>query len=191
MKLRIILVLLIFKEILSAATGFTVSISDPKINAVTSYTWLISFTDTSARSTMTFTFPTGVTISSSTSATFGGGSSIAPTSNTSNSVTFSTTSVPISLLLNVVISNVINPFSALSSQTTFFYSSNIDSPLTLTPIDSKSYTPGTLKNCTWTFNKCTEQYNSLMTVTLTTSNQYPAGNRQIFLGYPSSWANLN
>lgn len=191
MTLRIIIVLLIFKEILAAATGFTISILDPKINAVTSYTWQISFSDTSTRSTMTFTFPTGVTISSSTSATFGGGSSLTPISNTSNSVTFNTGLVTIASIINVIISNIINPFSALGSQTSFIYSSNSDSPLTLAPIDSKTYTPGNLKNCTWSFNKCTEQYNSLMTVTLTTSNQILAGNRQISIGYPTSWVNLN
>lgn len=183
--------LLIFKEILAAATGFTVSILDPKINAVTSYTWQLSFTDTGQRSTMTFTFPSGVSFSGTTTATFGGGTPLVPISAISNSISFTTTTVSITSLLNVVITNVINPFSALSSQTSFFYSSNIDNTITLAPIDSKTYIPGNLKNCTWSFDKCTEQYSSTLTVILTTSNQINAGNRQISIGYPSSWANLN
>ena len=147
--------LLIFKEILAAATGFTVSILDPKINAVTSYTWQLSFSDPGQRLTMIFTFPAGVSFSGSTTATFGGGAPIVPSSTNSNSLTFNTATVTITSLLNVVITNVINPFSALSSQTAFFYSSNVDNAITLVPIDSKSYTPGNLKNCTWSFDKCT------------------------------------
>ena len=191
MTLRLIIVLLILKEILAAATSFTVSILDPKINAVTSYTWQINFNDFGQRLTMTFLFPTGVSFSGSTTATFGGGAPLTPTGTNSNSITFNTASVSITSILNVVISNVINPFSALSSQTAFFYSSNVDNAMTLPPIDAKTYTPGTLRNCTWSFDKCTEQYNSILTVTLTTSSQILSGNRRISIGYPSSWTNLN
>lgn len=189
MTIRFVLVLLIVKQILSAGTAtISVSLADYKINAATNYTWTIAFPNSVARTYMTFTFPSGVATSSNSVASIGS-SNFIPTSMNGNSLTISTSSVSITSTMIIIITNIVNPSSAFTSVKTFYFNSDQDNNIALDPITAINYLPGNLNSCSWTFNKCTEQYNSLLTINISTSSPIPSGSQTISVGFPTVWSN--
>lgn len=186
--------LLLFLEIVSGAgtVSFTVAILDNTINAATNYTFALSLSDTSARSQMTFTFPSAVATSSNTLAYLTGSNTPIPIiTNSSTSVTLNTAALSISSPLSIVFTNIVNPYSALTTVSAFTFASDTDAAVSLSILSAKSYVGGTLGSCSWGFNQCTEQSNSLLTVSLATSSHIPAGAQTIVIGYLAVWANQN
>jgi hypothetical protein len=137
-----------------------------------------------------FTFPPSVIITGN-SVSFINSNIYGAFSNTSNSLNLSTSTLTITNPLIVVITNVTNPYSALSSVTSFYFSSSSDTTVGLDLVKSKNYASGILNSCTWSFNQCTEQTNSQLTITLITVNHIPVGNSLITVGFPAVWANQN
>lgn len=121
MIFRIILGFLILTTT-STTTTLLVTLSNYNINAVSTYTWTLAFANTASRAFMTFTFPSNVQISNSVAKI--GGATLIRLSNTSNTLTVDTSTIPISLTTVVIISLVTNPYSALSSTTSFFFESD-------------------------------------------------------------------
>lgn len=117
MTIRFVLVLLIVKQILGGAT-ISVALADYKINSITNYTWVISFSDSLPRTYMTFTFPTAVATSSN-SASYYLGTQINATSIGANSITIPTTGLSITSSMTFIITNIVNPSSAITSVRTF------------------------------------------------------------------------
>lgn len=186
--------LLLLLEVVSAASSasFTVTILDSTINAVTNYTFVLSLSDTSSRTSMTFTFPPAVATSNNTIAYLAGSDTPIPfLANSSTSATINTASLSISSPMSIVFTNIVNPYSALTSVTSFTFASNIDSNTSLSLIASKNYVARTLSSCSWGFNQCTEQSGSLLTISLATFSHMPAGAQTIEIGYPAAWANQN
>ncbi len=122
MTIRFVLALLIVKSILTATT-ISVALADYKINALTNYTWLISFTDLSSRTYMTFTFPTAVSPSPNSLAHIAT-TQITPSNIGTNSLTISTTGLTITSTMSIILTNIVNPSSALTSVRTFYFTSD-------------------------------------------------------------------
>lgn len=186
--------LLLFLKIVSGAgtVSFTVTILDSTINAVTNYTFLLTLSDTSSRNTMTFTFPPAVATSNNTMAYVTGSNTPIPfITNSSTAVTLNTATLSISSPLSIVFTNIVNPYSALTSVNSFTFASDTDATVSLSPFFSRNYVAGTLGSCSWGFNQCTEQSNSLLTISLATSSHMPTGAQTIVIGYPAVWANQN
>lgn len=154
---RFALLLLFLKIVAGAGTvSFTVTILDNTINAVTNYTFVLSLSDTSSRNFMTFTFPPAVATSSNTMAYLTGSNTpITFITNTSTSITLNTATLSISSPLSIVFTNIVNPYSALTSVTSFTFTSDTDSTVSLSLIASRNYAAGTLGSCSWGFNQCT------------------------------------
>ena len=121
---------MIFKLIISIlqlslieSTVFTVNPSDPTINAVTSYAWSITFSPTSSRTSITFTFPSATTVSSNSTIIYNS-SSITVSSFTSNTISFSASSVITTSNVTIIVTNIVNPTSAITSTTDFSITSD-------------------------------------------------------------------
>lgn len=139
---------------------------------------------------MLLTFPTSVTITAN-SVSYVGSTLIGSFGFTSNSLNLSTSTLPITNILNIIVFNVTNPYSAQRSVTSFYYRSDSDASITLDLLKSINYDSGVLNSCTWSFNQCTEQTNSQLAITLKTVNHIPIGSSQISVGFPAVWANQN
>jgi hypothetical protein len=192
MTIKFVLVLLFIGEILVASsTSFTIAIANTSVSAMTNYTWNILFADTSTRNTMTFIFPTSVTISPSSVSYIG--STLFTPSISGNTVTLATSSasIPANLSLSVIFTNITNPYSALSSVFSFSFGSSVDAFVALSNINAINYVSGNLNSCTWSFNQCTEQTNSQLTINVTTLSRIPAGAQKIVVKSPAVWANQN
>lgn len=184
----IVLVLFFLKGLeVSAGTNFTVNFANPNINAMTNYTWGVTFTDLTTRTWMTLTFPTS-TILTSNSLPYIGNTLYPVLSYTSTSITINTSSLTIISSITIIITNVTNPYSAQTSVTSFYFASNLDPAFSLSITTSKDYIPGVL-TCGWSFSLCTEQTNSQLAITLNTVNPIPVGTSLINVGFPTVWAN--
>lgn len=190
---QFVLLLLFLKVISGAGTvSFTVAILDNTINAITNYTFVLSLSDTSSRNSMTFTFPSAAATTNNTNAYLTGSNTPIPfIANSSTSVTLNTAALSISSPLSIVFTNIANPYSAITSVTSFTFSSNTDSAVGLSLVASKNYAAGALGFCSWSFNQCTEQSNSLLAISLVTTNHIPAGAQTITVRYPTFWVNQN
>jgi hypothetical protein len=188
MRALIVLVLLFLKGLeVDAGKNFTLSLGNYNINAMTSYTWAVSFTDSTARTWMMLTFPSAAKLTANSLPYIN--TVLYPVSSfTSNSITITTTGLTISSLISIVITNVTNPYSAQTSVTSFYFASNIDPSFNLAITASKDYSPGVL-TCGWSFDLCTEQTNSQLAITLSTVNPIPVGTSFINVGFPTIWVN--
>jgi len=71
----------------------------------------------------------------------------------------STTGLAIASFIDVVITNVTNPFSSLTLVSDFWFSSDLDSSIRIQSGAEIYYNSG-IVTCGWSFNQCTEQANS-------------------------------
>jgi hypothetical protein len=143
-----------------AQTTIRVSVQNLSINAITTYTWQITTPSLIARDKIILNFPPAVNISNA-AVSFGGtnltniaisGSQI--TLNSLSSLNIGTTS-PFSL----IVTGIVNPFSAISSFSYFFSSSSIsttiDSNIQQSPSQQTQFLGGNFISCPWTFTGCT------------------------------------
>lgn len=186
----IILDFLILAVAAASSSSFTILVSNPAVNAASDYTWTIWPNSTAARDPILLSFPSQVILPSNVSAS-SGGSPLIINSNLGNVLSLNGAGLAITTPLAIIIKNVINPPSALTSNVAFFFSSTIDGTIQLLIVNSVTYTSGLLPFCTWEFSLCTEQANSELTVRTTTTNPLLPGNNKLLVGYPSQWTNHN
>jgi len=155
---------------------------------MTSYVWTVNFDNTTSRNPLIFTFPTQVKVQTNSTVMLGG-ANLTMNSFTPNSINVSGSGLIITLpSMQFTITNIINPPSALVSSLNFYFTTNLENNLQPSIANSFSYLPGNLGQCTWDFNLCTEQANSNLIVTISTTNPLQAGSNAINIGFPSQWA---
>lgn len=160
----------------------SVAASPLSINSIATYTWTIGIINT-PYSPLTISFPTQVTILANTSLTVNGIST--NYSRTSNNLTISSAISTASL--TIIVSNVQNPSSAISSSAFSFTTSN-DSGI-VGSFGNVQYTSSVLSSCNWAFSLCTEQSSSDLFITFTTINPIPSGSASFLVGYGTIWTN--
>ncbi len=122
MLFKAILAFLILTTLI--ATDFTVKPANSVINAVTDYSWAINFSPINSRSTITLTFPANVTVTNTSTVTWKG-VSLPITASTPNSISFNATSLATESSIELKVSNVRNPASAIIAN----YNFSLISPL--------------------------------------------------------------
>jgi len=160
----------------------SISSDSYNINVVSNYTWNIAFNTSTSRGTVNLTFPSTCVLSGSTSASIGG--TTVPSTFSSNVLT-----VTSSLLLStitIVVKNVQNPNAAYSYSSQFIVSSGLDGSISYGGLIK--YNSGTLASSSWSFSLCTEQPNSVLTITVVTTNTVPVGSNKFEVSY-GAWAN--
>jgi hypothetical protein len=162
----------------------SVTVSTNAINSIATYTWTISFNAGTPYNPLTLNFPTQVTLLPNVSVTIGGFSQFFTTS--ANSITITSPISPASI--SVVVGNVQNPSSAISTYA-FSYSNSNDGTVTLNTVNQVQFQSGTLSSCPWTFSLCTEQPSSDLMVSITTINKISAGTNYFLIGYATTWVN--
>ena len=168
-----------------AATINTVSVSNLDINALTVYTWNITFDSTTPRSPIQFTFPTAVTLSSNTTVTIGGSQAASVNLVNSNEINITTTDALSTVY--IVFTNVLNPNSVISTHD-FALQTSTDGSVVLSDVQTVTYVGKNFASCPWSFSACTESPASTLTVTVTTVNPLPAGSNQFRIYYKNNWA---
>lgn len=168
-----------------ARSGLTsVSVGNSAINAITSYTWAITFNAGLPYQPLTLNFPTQVTILANRTCTIGGLTQ--SISSTNNSITISSTISTASV--TIVCSNIQNPSSAISTSL-FSYSNSKDGTVALNNVNQVQFQGGTLASCPWSFSLCTEQPNSELSIAFTTINTIPSGSNYFLIGYSTTYPN--
>jgi hypothetical protein len=124
------------------------------INAVTNYTWTIFFNGTTSRTSVTLTFPPQITINNASKAYLSGTTLLTITSSTTNTLILNTNSNSILGNVIIVVTNVINPPSAIST-TALSVTTNMDSSFAVRTQSTVSYAGGSSSICPWTFSLCT------------------------------------
>lgn len=114
----IVIFALLLPSLIAINTTFTVAVANPVINAATQYVWNVTFNSTAPRNTVTLTFPTAVTVQS-TSAVSYNGSPLTISGFTPNSITFSGTTLNLTTFVLLTISPILNPPSAIPSTHSF------------------------------------------------------------------------
>lgn len=138
-----------------AQTTLNVSISNLNINTLATYTYQITFSDTSMRSMLTIKFPSQVTLSNLTTVQLNGTNlntsqyTIYPTNN---SILISRT---VFTAATVAIANVKNPASAISTYSFTISSNNTIDNLSPSIYNTVYYVPGSLLSCQYTFRGTT------------------------------------
>ena len=182
-----VIILLIFAVVHSATTLTKISADNNNINAISNYSWQLTFDNFVNRTSMTFTFPNQVTTTLTTQALLSA-TPLSTINRTANTIIIDTTNLTIVASMNFTISNIQNPPSDITIANQFFFSSNIESMITIaSSLDGVDYISGVLNSCLWNFDKCTEQINAELTVTFITTNPFLSGDNQIRIGYPTSW----
>lgn len=160
----------------------SVSVSPLTVNSIATYTWSITLTATTT--SLTLTFPTQVSVLSNCTVTVNGAT---PSfSRTTNTVTI--TSSLSGLSLSVIVSNVQNPPSAIATFS-FSYLTSASLTVSMALVNQIQYQTGTLSSCPWSFSLCTEQANSDLSISFTTTNKLLSGNNYFLIGFSSLWPN--
>lgn len=180
----LLLVLTILVVLIGGINSGTVSVaaSPLSINSIATYTWTIALART-PYSPLTISFPTQVSILANASLTVNG----APTNYSRSSNTLTISSAISTASLTLIVSNIQNPSSAISSNS-FSYTTTNDSG-TVDTFDKVQYTSGLLGSCNWAFSLCTEQSSSDLFITFTTVNPIPSGSATFLVGFAKNWAN--
>ena len=189
--LNVLALLLMLPCLATAQTNLTILIANLNINALTSYTYQIAFSDTIPRNQVTLVFPAQVSLAGITTVQFNSvtlNSSVYTVNTVNNSIVFNR-SVNTSLI--VVVNNVKNPASAISTFNFTISSNNPNDSLSPLIFNMINYTPGSLQSCVYTFSGSTEQTNSTLRTTILLKDPIPAGNSKITIGYPIKWDNSN
>lgn len=139
----------------NSQTTLNVSISNLNINALTTYTYQITFSDTSIRNLLTINFPLQTTISNTTAVQING--------TTLNQSQFTINQASKSIVINktvstaatIAISNVKNPPSAISTYSFTISSNNSNDNLSPSIYNTVNYAPGTLQSCQYAFKGST------------------------------------
>ena len=136
-------------------TTLNVSISNLNINALATYTYQITFSDTSIRNLLTINFPPQVSIGNSTTVQING-SSLNQSQYTVNqgnkSIVINKT---VFTAASIAISNVKNPPSAISTYSFTISSNNTNDNLSPSIYNTVNYAPGSLQSCQYTFKGST------------------------------------
>jgi len=132
----------------------TVNLNSYNINAVTNYTWTIFFNGTTNRTSISLSFPVQITLTNASKAYLSGSTLLTISSNTSNTLNLSTSGNSILGSVSIVVTNVVNPPSAIST-TAFSVVSNMDVNFAVPTFSTVSYTGGSSSICPWTFSLCT------------------------------------
>lgn len=151
---RLVILIMIAMLVSSQSNSVTVALNSYNINAVTNYTWTIFFNGTTNRSSITLNFPTQVTVTNASRAYLGGMTLLTISGNTSNSLTLNTNSNSIVGTVSIVVTNVINPPSAISTAL-FSVITNMDSSFAILTFSTVVYTGGSSLVCPWAFSLCT------------------------------------
>lgn len=177
--------LVLWLLIVVARTGLnSVSVGNAAINAITTYTWSISFNAGLPYQPLTLNFPTQVTILPACACTIGGVTQSINSTNNSITITSTISSASVSILCN----NILNPSSAISTSL-FSYSNSNDGTVALNNVNQVQFQGGTLASCPWSFSLCTGQPNSDLSITFTTINNIPSGTNYFLIGYSTTWPN--
>lgn len=146
---RIILIIILL--IIDVLCGLnSVTVSPLSINSIATYTWSISLTSTPI-SSLSLTFASQVTILANSTLTINTASQSFTKSG--NTITIATSIS--SSALSIVITNIQNPSSAISTNS-FSYTTNLNTtPTILSSFNSVQYLSGTLSSCSWSFSLCT------------------------------------
>lgn len=189
--MELFIFLLICVAVHSQTTTLNVTLSNLNINALTTYTYQIIFSDSSTRNLVTLNFPSQVTLSNSTS--------VQLNSTTLNSTLYTIYTNNNSILINktmnnsvsIAINNVKNPSSAISTYSFTISSNNSNDSLSLSIYNTVNYSPGSLQSCQYSFSGTTELTNSSLSVNFVIKDQIPTGNNKVTIGYPVKWDNSN
>lgn len=165
------------------ATLNSVSVSSSALNSIATYTWSISFTGGTPYLPLTLTFPTQVTLLSNLTVTIG---TSQPFTTSSNTITI--TSGITTASVSIVIGNVQNPSSAISTYA-FSYTNSNDGTVSLNTINQVQYQVGGLSSCPWSFTLCTEQPSSDLLISITSINKFLPGSNYFLIGYTTTWPN--
>jgi hypothetical protein len=176
----IIILLCLVVRIETGLNGLTVS--PTTINSIATYTWSISLSTTSY-SPLTLAFSPYVTVLPNCTVTVNGVT--ATFSQSGNTLIISSISTSI---LTIVVSNVQNPSSAVSTYA-FNYTTPGDGTISLSVQGQPQYQIGTLSSCPWSFSLCTEQSSSDLYISFTTINRIPSGSNSFYIGYATIWTN--
>ena len=186
-----LIILLLSVAVHSQATILNVTLSNLNINALTTYTYQISFSDSSARNLLTLVFPSQVTLSTNTSLQLNS-TTLSPSLYTiytnNNSILINKTMANSS---TIAINNVKNPSSAISTYSFTISSNNTNDSLSPSIYNTVNYSPGSLQSCQYSFSGTTEQTNSSLSVSFVIKDQIPVGSNKVTIGYPVKWDNSN
>jgi hypothetical protein len=180
--------------ILFAIVGFTCQIStfdnlgtgSININVNTTYTWSITLDSNVNLANINLTFPSACTLSSSTNAYLSGNATaLNPTFSGSTLIIANAANLMGAITLTVT--NVLNPNSAITTHSFSFATFN--ETIALSQSKQLLYTSGTLTSARWAFSLCTEQPNSVLTVTVTIASPIPLGSNKFIINY-GTWDNL-
>ncbi len=171
----------------TAQAELNITSSSNKINTLATYTYTITFPDTTNRTQIYLFFPSQLSLSSSTYAQISGTNltSIQCVVYTSNNTILVNKTVNGTVVIDV--KNVMNPTSSISTYN-FTISSNNVSDTTSPNLRNKiDYQPGTMNSCLYSFTGTTEQSNSTLTTTIVLGNALTIGSDQIKVSYPIRW----
>jgi hypothetical protein len=186
-----LIILFICVAVHSQTTTLNVTLNNLNINALTTYTYQITFSDSVTRNLVTLNFPSQVTLSNSTtvhlnSATLNSSQYIIYSNN--NSIVINKT---MTNSASIAINNVKNPSSAISTFSFTISSNNSNDSLSPSIYNTVNYSPGSLQSCQYSFSGTTEQMNSSLSVNFVLKDQIPTGNNKVTIGYPVKWDNSN
>lgn len=183
--LKTLVLLILISETYSFLTS--VAPLNYSINAVTNYTWSITFNNAGTYHPLLLTFPPQIAFSNTTIATVSGTPQIITVLNATNQINITS---PLTSPVTIVVTNVRNPPSAITT-IAFSYQNNIDGTVNLpnTFATRVTYLTGPLASCPWTFSLCTEQPSSNLLISFTTINPIASGNHFFLIGFFSPWAN--
>ncbi len=162
----------------------SVLVGSDAINAITTYTWAITFNAGAPYHPLTLNFPTQATVLSNRTCTIGGTTQVITSTNNSITITSSINSSSVS----IICSNIKNPPSAISTNSFSYHNSN-DMTVNLPNVNQVQFKMGTLASCPWSFTLCTEQSNSELNIAFSAVNDIPSGTNYFLIGYFGTWPN--
>ena len=150
-----LLTLILTLHTIHSQTTLNVSIANLNINALTTYTYQITFSDSSTRNLLTINLPAQTTISNSTTVQINGSNlntSQYSINQNNNSIVINKT---VFTAVTVAVQNVKNPPSAISTYSFTISSNNTNDNLSPSIYNTVNYSPGTLQSCLYTFRGTT------------------------------------
>jgi hypothetical protein len=189
--IKLLLFFIISLSVYSQTTTLNVTISNLNINALATYTYQITFSDSSARNLVSLIFPSQITLSNTITVTL----NITTLNASQYTIYSSNNSILISRSMNtssnIGVTNVKNPSSAISTYSFTISSNNTNDSISPSIYNTINYSPGSLQSCQYSFSGTTEQSNSTLSVNFVIKDQLPIGSNKITIGYPIKWDNSN
>jgi len=154
-QILFLILFLTLPSYLSCQTSLSVSISNLNINAATTYTYLITFSDSAIRSLLNLNFPSQVALGN-ISSIFVNSTALTLSQYTvyssNNSIVINKTMYN---SVNVTVTNVKNPPSAISTFNFTISSNNSNDSLSPSIYNMVNYSPGSLQSCLYAFSGTT------------------------------------